>query len=236
MKKFIIFTLVSFGAIAVDDKESVVWQQDLTANRTLIEQANVLKDSVANTDTMTRLLYQQYFDIQARNVERTVTIVDYYPDFIDTEEYGSKSIYFDRYEQQVDIIAATTISPQGELVNVDPKLTKLLDTHSENTFTDQQQLLIPLPSLKKAAFQLLSIGPQLHAQSKTTTGQIKATLDAHTQYLIICWKPIGVLKKSFNGKQIQRMFFVQIKHMVCNVVVKISNHISMITQLDGRTT
>ncbi|ANW25189.1 hypothetical protein BA953_13860 [Vibrio coralliilyticus] len=155
MKKFIIFTLVSFGAIAADDKESVVWQQDLTANRTLIEQANVLKDSVANTDTMTRLLYQQYFDIQARIVERTVTIVDYYPDFIDTEEYGSKSIYFDRYEQQVDIIAATTISPQGELVNVDPKLTKLLDTHSENTFTDQQQLLIPLPSLKKGSISIV---------------------------------------------------------------------------------
>lgn len=215
MKKFIIFTLASFGAIAADDKEGVVWQQDLTANRILIEQANALKDSVANTDTMTRLLYQQYFDIQARKVERTVTIVDYYPDFIGTEEYGSKSIYFDRYEQQVDIIAATTISLQGELVNVDPKLTKLLDNHSENTFTDQQKLLIPLPSLKKAAFQLLSIGPQLHAQSKTTTGQIKATLDAHTQYLNTCWKPIGFLKKSFNGKQIQRMLFVKTKRKVC---------------------
>ncbi|NOH95384.1 DUF3857 domain-containing protein [Vibrio sp. 99-70-13A1] len=155
MNKLITFTLVVFATSAFAQNESIHWHDDLTANQALIDQTITLKDSLTDTKTMTRLKYQQDFNIQLEEVTETVTIVDFYPKFFDTEEYGSKSINFDRHDQQVEVVAATTISPLGKIVNVDSSLTKLLDAHSENTFTDQQQLLIPLPSLEENSISIV---------------------------------------------------------------------------------
>lgn len=153
MKKLIMLALISFCANAEDGK--VTWQNDLTASQSLIDQAFFLKNSEAEFDTMTRLRYQQYFDIKPDVVSRTVTLIDFYPSFLDTEEYGSKSIYFDKHDQKVEVIAASTISAEGEVTNVAPLQTKLLDGHSENTFTNQRQLVIPLPSLKENSISIV---------------------------------------------------------------------------------
>lgn len=135
---------------------NVTWQQDLSAPQTLINHANKLKAELTTDAGLTRLSYQQQFEIQPHSVERTTTVIDYYPSFIDIDEYGSKSVYFDQHQQRVEIVSAMTLSPEGAIATVDPKLTKLLDTHSENTFTDEQQLTIPLPSLTEGSVSIVT--------------------------------------------------------------------------------
>ncbi|WP_260259016.1 DUF3857 domain-containing protein [Vibrio intestinalis] len=209
MKTLIIATTVLLAFSPLSFANNVTWQQDLAAPQALINHANRLKAELADDAGLTRLSYQQQFEINPDSVVRTTTVIDYYPSFIDIDDYGSKSVYFDQHQQQVEIVAAMTLDPDGNIATVDPKLTKRLDTHSENTFTDEQQLLIPLPSLTEGSLSIVTY--------KTTTERPKDNRHwSHQSYTQRSF-PIQeyLLSAQWSDEEVMQ-WRAQTKDVVCN--------------------
>lgn len=131
----------NISIIQADDLSNVRWelsQDSLKDALLLIPQDNQYSE-------MVQLLRDIEFDVQTEQVIEQRTVVNYFPRFVDTESYGTMSLYFDPNYQQVVIQAAASVSPVGVVKQISPSQVQLLNTGSYNTFSSQKELALAIP-------------------------------------------------------------------------------------------
>ncbi|ODA29909.1 hypothetical protein A8L45_21325 [Veronia pacifica] len=133
--------------------ERVDWQLAIdNADKARVSQYLTQSDKPAE---MRQVLRQYSFDVYDDQVSRIVTLINYYPKFTDIENYGSQSIYFNRNTQRVSVLSAVSVSPSGTFTTFDPQKARLRDTDTYNTFTDGQELVMPLPALEEGGLSII---------------------------------------------------------------------------------
>lgn len=144
-------TLSNFSLIHADELPNVGWdlsQDGLKDTLLLIPQDNQYSE-------MVQLLRDIEFDVQKEQVIEQRTVVNYFPRFVDTESYGTMSLYFDPSYQQVVIQAAASVSPAGVVKQVSPLQVQLLNTGSYNTFSSRKELALAVPGLEEGSVAIL---------------------------------------------------------------------------------
>jgi len=144
-------TLSNFSLIHADELSHVGWelsQDGLKDTLLLIPQDNQYSE-------MVQLLRDIEFDVQKEQVIEQRTVVNYFPRFVDTESYGTMSLYFDPSYQKVVIQAAASVSPAGVVKQVSPLQVQLLNTGSYNTFSSRKELAWAVTGLEEGSVAIL---------------------------------------------------------------------------------
>ncbi|WP_434361022.1 transglutaminase-like domain-containing protein [Parasalinivibrio latis] len=101
------------------------------------------------------VLIENRFEIEQDKVVVYTTEVGYFPRYIDTEGQGSHSIYFNRHSDSITVLSAASVDTQGTVEQLLPASASIRTTDRYNTFTEQRELVLPIPSLKEGSFALL---------------------------------------------------------------------------------
>lgn len=155
MKKTTYWILGLISISSAFASEPVRWQLEPDNALPAFEQGKQLLGQAEDKSSMVQLLLQRDFVISAQKVVQRVKDIRYYPTFVDTDEYGSKSVYFDKNSQNVRVLYAATMAPSGAIQHFSPQKTRLLDTNTADTFTDQQELIIPFQGLEEGSLSVI---------------------------------------------------------------------------------
>ncbi|WCE31870.1 transglutaminase-like domain-containing protein [Vibrio sp. SCSIO 43137] len=104
---------------------------------------------------MTQLLREESVDIQAEKVTIKHKRVSYFPRFIDTDNYGSQSVFFNPKTQHLRITKAASLSPSGEIKQIDPAKVQVVDTNTYNTFHSEKEVILILQGLQEGSLSVV---------------------------------------------------------------------------------
>ncbi|MEJ2762885.1 DUF3857 domain-containing transglutaminase family protein [Photobacterium sp. MCCC 1A19761] len=142
---------ISTADVHAENKEDIRW----TLTDTNLSQTIDLLSSNQLPTEMTQLLRDTQFHIGPDSVTMRKKIVNYFPRFVDAENYGSQSIYYNPRFQSLRVISAASITREGKIKQIDPSQAQVLDTNEYNTFSSDKEVVLALPGLAEGSFAVL---------------------------------------------------------------------------------
>ncbi len=115
----------------------------------------LLNQQTDKPSEMTQLLRKITFTINSDTVTMHKTVINYFPRFIDAQDYGSPSIYYDPNFEQVRILTAIAVDKNGVVSQANSAHSKILNTDDYNTFSSTKELMIPFQGLSEGSLTKL---------------------------------------------------------------------------------
>lgn len=146
-----------------------------------------------------RVLIDKSIHISNRSIIQRVKEVWYFPKSSDIQDLGQSSISFNEHTQQISLIHAATISPNGSVHLLSKEDTKQIDSNTYNVFSSWQEVLLNFPKLEAGGFTFLEYevvtdrGEMEFDWSSIQFPQIYQKTGKYT--LLVTWK--GLNKPSF---------------------------------------
>ncbi|MGL6262039.1 DUF3857 domain-containing transglutaminase family protein [Vibrio sp. WXL210] len=149
---FLVWLLLS-SALPLYAKETknVEWRLDS------VDPAQIIKslDITELPKEMVQLRRKIQIDVSKDKVTTHYQRINYFPRFVDAEKYGTQSVRYNPNYQQVQILAASSVSPTGSVSTVKKEALQALETSEFNTFSSEKVLVFPFPGLREGSFSLL---------------------------------------------------------------------------------
>ncbi|UAB73349.1 DUF3857 and transglutaminase domain-containing protein [Vibrio sp. SCSIO 43132] len=146
-----LITALAVGSSHAYSADNISW----SLSNAGLEKNMALLTGEAKPTEMTQLLLQTDFKVESDIVTMTRKTVNYFPRFVDAENYGSRSIYYNPNYQSLKIISAASISPSGESKQLDPSHVQILDTSEYNTFSSEKEVVLAIPGLVEGSLSVL---------------------------------------------------------------------------------
>lgn len=144
-------TMMMSASLQAQTENNISWalsDSNLTETLSLVPKANPPTE-------MTQLLRQTSFEVDNDKVTTHKKVVNFFPRFVDAENHGSHSIYYNPNYQRVRIIEAASVTPEGKTKQVDPSTIQLLDTNEYNTFSSEKEVVLVIPGLTEGSISVL---------------------------------------------------------------------------------
>ena len=109
-------TMMMSASLQAQTENNISWalnDSNLTQTLSLVPKASPPTE-------MTQLLRQTYFEVDNDKVTTHKKVVNFFPRFVDAENHGSHSIYYNPNYLRFRIIAAASVTPEGITKEVDP--------------------------------------------------------------------------------------------------------------------
>ncbi|WP_414827851.1 transglutaminase domain-containing protein [Alteromonas sp. H39] len=107
-----------------------------------------LSEADKQLDVLTALEKRIDITLQQDKAITTVTTIWFYPTKSSVQDSGYESVYYRPDIETLDILFAGSISPRGEVREVDAQSVKDVESDTYNTFTDTRQKIISYPGLQ----------------------------------------------------------------------------------------
>ncbi len=151
---YIVSLFLLFFAIPIhaqNKNNNIEW----TLNDAHLIQALALLPEVNKPKEMTQLLRDTQFHITKDTVIMRKKVINFFPRFVDIENHGSRSIYYNPHYQHLRIIAAASVTPEGKIKQIDPDTIQVLNTSEYNTFNSEKEAVFAVPGLTKGSVSVL---------------------------------------------------------------------------------
>ena len=109
---------------------------------------SALSQADKQLDVLTALEKRIDISLEQDKAVTNVTTIWFYPTKSSVQDSGYESIYYRPDNESLNILFAGTISPEGEVLEVEEENIKEVESDSYNTFTDTRQKIISYPGLQ----------------------------------------------------------------------------------------
>lgn len=143
---------VSFCAYAGE----VVWEIGNDAKFIAESQSRLANFKPSKDDELVELLYRARISHRADHVVERIQQIFYYGSDAAVSQHGTDSITWNSVEEDIRILEATVVKPDGSTVQFESSEAQIVDTDSYDVFTDQRKIIIHLPQLAKGVVSSIS--------------------------------------------------------------------------------
>ncbi len=152
---FYLVFIISSGQLLADSK--IQWQLDSSPGfvsevQELVSSKNL---KIREKTGIRQLLFDVDIILTDETVTKRVRKVWYFPDSNALQNYGTEVIYYDELSEKIKIKEASTLNPDGELIQFNSANMQVIDSDTYDVFSNTKKLLIPYQNLKIGGYALL---------------------------------------------------------------------------------
>lgn len=140
---------ISFTSDAKDNEIEVSWLPK--GKSSALRAAQKFQQNGNAAEVTTEVLSDTRVSVIKNTVRRRNRSVIFYPSYNDAHESGTITIYWDQGVENLTLLEAGVLTPEGEFVRANADNIRVVDSDSYNTFTDQKVVTIPLSGVTEGS-------------------------------------------------------------------------------------
>jgi hypothetical protein len=150
---FFVLNLAFFSIPSVAEEIKVNWLDSSNSKTRVIARTLLASDEIPSQTTT---LYSSIeIKIEEGVATETHRRVRYFPTYNDTHSNGNETIYWDKEVEQLELLEATVLLPNGKSQRLSENNIRVIDSDAYNTFTDQKEVVLPFSGLRDGSISIL---------------------------------------------------------------------------------